>query len=82
MDILLSLIFGFLLGSLFMSKFVSNEDLENKTTVLYLCDSKKCYEPESCKDRTECNHTMDIRHAKNFVQLRPNVYVEKEKTDE
>lgn len=34
---------------------------EGSDYVAYICDGKQC---ESCSD--ECNHTLDIHHAKNF----------------
>ena len=43
--------------------------------VLYLCDMKKdCSNVRTCSD---CIHTRDIRHAKNF-ELVNDFYVEKE----
>lgn len=43
--------------------------------ILYLCDEKQC--GDSCPS-TECKHTSDISHAKNFIKGDYNSYWEKE----
>lgn len=43
-----------------------------KGTAFYLCDGKAC---DDCH-ATECKHTSDIRHAKNFSKESSNVYFE------
>lgn len=78
MDIFASLLLGFFLGCVFITKCVDPEDEENKPTIVYLCDRKRCNDDQTCES-IDCDHTMDIRHAKNFEMLRPNIYVEKEK---
>lgn len=44
--------------------------------ILYLCDGKQC--GDSCPS-TECKHTSDITHAKNFIKGDYDSYWEKEK---
>lgn len=46
--------------------------------ILYLCDGKQC--GDSCPS-TECKHTSDITHAKNFIKGDYDSYWEKEKRD-
>ena len=42
--------------------------------VMYLCDGKTC---SKC-DNSECHHTYDISHAKNFKYVGDGKYIEKE----
>lgn len=42
--------------------------------IAYVCDQKEC---ESC-DNPDCHHTLDIKHAKNFEEVEPGKYMEKE----
>lgn len=42
--------------------------------VVYLCDQKFC---KRC-DYTNCKHTKDIRHAKNFKEIVDGVFAEEE----
>lgn len=41
---------------------------ESKTTVMYLCDRRKC---ERCGEKSMglCRHTIDITYAKNFKNV-------------
>ena len=48
---------------------------EGRTDILYLCDGKRC--GETCQS-SECKHTTDISHAKNFVKDDYDSYWEKE----
>lgn len=42
--------------------------------IAYLCDGTRC---KTCDpEHTECRHTFDIRHAKNFKKIAPNYYEE------
>lgn len=43
--------------------------------VAYLCDSKACGMDADC---SECRHTTDISHAKNFKKLTEGKYMESE----
>lgn len=43
-------------------------------TVAYLCDKKKCGEKCSAMEGI-CNHTFDVRHAVNFIEIH-GVFVE------
>lgn len=47
--------------------------LEEYPRVAYVCDRKMC---EECA--SDCNHTFDIRHAKNFECIADNEYFEKD----
>lgn len=47
--------------------------------ILYLCDGKQC--GDSCLS-TECKHTSDITHAKNFIKGDYDSYWEKEKRND
>ena len=50
-------------------------------TVYFLCDGKKC-SPEKCRG-SECVHTSDPRHAKNFKERHiEDITIFIEKTDE
>lgn len=46
-----------------------------KQVIFYLCDGEK----EDCKKRScyknggECEHTKDIKHARNFEKKRPEI---------
>lgn len=45
----------------------SAQSKNNQPKVLYLCDHRAC---DRCRARhKECNHTSDIRHAKNFENI-------------
>lgn len=44
--------------------------------VLYLCDKKRCH-PCSC----ECEHTLDISHAKNFISIGDSYFEQSEVSD-
>lgn len=48
---------------------------EEVADILYLCDGKQC--GDSCSS-TQCKHTSDISHAKNFVKSDYDSYWEKE----
>ena len=39
--------------------------------IVYVCDREAC---ENCS--TECNHTSDIHHAKNFTEVAPGKFME------
>lgn len=50
-----------------------------EATVCYICDRMAC---QPCThDDISCSHTLDISHAKNFKQVRPGLYVERESED-
>lgn len=49
-----------------------NRDDEKHYKILFKCDRRKC---DVC-DENACQHTTDIRHAKNF-ELHGDVFVEK-----
>lgn len=46
--------------------------------VAYVCDQKYC--PDGC-DNPECRHTCDIQHAKNFMEIEPGKWIEREEED-
>ncbi len=48
---------------------------EKVADILYFCDGKQC--DETCPS-TECKHTSDISHAKNFIKGDYDSYWEKE----
>ena len=54
-------------------------DIKNTINVLknlkiaYLCDGTAC---KNCSG--DCTHTADIRHAKNFKEVAPGKFMEKE----
>lgn len=51
----------------------------SESTVCYICDRMAC---QPCDhDDIGCSHTLDISHAKNFKQVRPGLYVERESED-
>lgn len=48
---------------------------ERERKVVYLCDRKRC---NNCTDDWWCEHTTDIRHAKNFMYVdSADAYMEK-----
>lgn len=47
---------------------------EHPTQVAYVCDNEAC--GAACS--TECHHTTDVRHARNFECVGENQYMEKE----
>lgn len=52
-----------------MGRYVNGELKQANPTVIYLCNGKdpRCSGSFYCL--TECKHTIDVRYAKNFVQL-------------
>lgn len=65
-------------------KIFANEYIDDRNTwlpsetvadILYFCDGKQC--GETCPS-TECKHTSDISHAKNFIKGDYDSYWEKE----
>lgn len=54
-----------------------NRDDEKHYKILFKCDKRKC---DHCNNEENedygCNHTSDVRHAKNF-ELYGDVFVEK-----
>lgn len=53
------------------------ESTDEKAKVLYICDRKKCFDGECLNDL--CEHTTDIKNAKNFkYDSAANVYIESE----
>lgn len=65
-------------------KIFANEYIDDRNTwlpsekvadILYFCDGKRC--GETCPS-TECKHTSDISHAKNFIKGDYDSYWEKE----
>lgn len=44
----------------------------------YLCDRKKC---KDCR-YPDCKHTIDITHAKNFIEVEKGIFVERESKNE
>ncbi len=65
---------------IFANEYIDDRNVlvpsENVTDIFYLCDGGKC--GETCQS-TECKHTSDISHAKNFVRNCYGSYWEKEK---
>lgn len=45
----------------------------NQAKILFVCDKRKC---DFCKKG--CDHTADIKHAKNF-ELSGGIYIERKK---
>ena len=43
--------------------------------VVFLCDNTACLKPCS---KSECKHTFDVSHAKNFKEVAPGKYMEME----
>lgn len=72
--------FGTDTRKIFANEYVDDRNMwipsEDVADILYLCDGKQC--GDSCPS-TECKHTSDIFHAKNFVKSDYNSYWEKEK---
>lgn len=54
-----------------------NRDDEKHYKILFKCDKSKC---DHCSNKENedygCNHTSDVRHAKNF-ELYGDIFVEK-----
>ncbi len=62
------------------------DDEKTGEEILYLCDGEleECKKSNCYKNNGSCNHTSDIRHAKNFHKIsetRP-VFYEKEAASE
>lgn len=62
----------------------SHGHAESKEKVFYLCDGEveKCNKRICYKNNGVCNHTSDIRHAKNFHKINAShpVFYENENT--
>mgnify|MGYP003595022048 CR=1 FL=1 len=56
-----------------MIKFENTE--EHTKEVVFLCDNTACLKPCS---KSECKHTFDVSHAKNFKEVAPGKYMEME----
>lgn len=73
--------FGSDTRKIFANEYIDDRNtwpLKNDVTdVLYLCDGKSC--GDICPN-TECKHTSDISHARNFVKGDDVSYWEKEKS--
>lgn len=50
------------------------------TDAAYICDGDACVECAQVCIR-DCYHTTDIHHAKNFEEISPGVFMEKNDTD-
>lgn len=61
-------------GMLDALKTINGIDDTTPLRVAYICDHKSC---DKCNN-PECNHTFDIRHARNFEFVADNEYIEKE----
>lgn len=74
--------FGSDTRKIFANEYIDDRNtwpLKNDVTdVLYLCDGKSC--GDICPN-TECKHTSDISHARNFVKGDDVSYWEKEKSE-
>ena len=48
-----------------------SRDEKSKEKIFYLCDGEveKCNKRICYKNNGDCNHTTDIRHAKNFHKI-------------
>lgn len=51
------------------------ESSKDDYTVAYICDQKACTACNISTDR-ECYYTTDIRHAKHFMKVGPEKYME------
>lgn len=49
---------------------------EASPAVMYICDGKACEKCGAALGDSECTHTSDVRHAKNFVATGKNSYME------
>lgn len=71
--------FGSDTRKIFANEYIDDRNIwplkDNVAYVLYLCDGKSCV--DTCSG-TECKHTSDITHAKNFVKSDDGSYWEKE----
>ena len=74
--------FGTDTRKIFANEYIDDRNVwlpsEKTADILYLCDGKQC--GDSCPS-TECKHTSDISHAKNFCKGDYDSYWEKEKRD-
>ena len=74
--------FGTDTRKIFANEYIDDRNVWQKkkktADILYLCDGKQC--GDSCPS-TECKHTSDISHAKNFCKGDYDSYWEKEKRD-
>lgn len=48
--------------------------MKDKLVIAYICDGKEC--ESGCSD-SECTHTTNISHAKNFRLIEPDTYIER-----
>lgn len=56
---------------------IDGKPLKGKTKkIFFKCDRRKCDVCMAFIDDNECQHTTDIRHAKNF-EVHGDVFVEK-----
>lgn len=71
--------FGTDTRKIFANEYVDDRNAwlpsEKVADILYFCDGKQC--GETCPS-TECKHTSDISHAKNFIKGDYDSYWEKE----
>lgn len=71
-------------GVLFMIPFdIIDADIKeyNNPKVLFFCDGAGCETKRNCGH--PCNHTFDVKHAKNFTQFESeNLYYETEEGEE
>lgn len=56
----------------------SDDKRRSEMKILYLCDQERC---EECHP-DYCNHTTDIKHAKNFKEEVDRMYIEQETEDQ
>ena len=63
---------------IFANEYIDDRNVlvpsDNITDIFYLCDGEEC--SEICSS-TECKHTSDISHAKNFIRNCHGSYWEK-----
>lgn len=72
--------FGSDTRKIFANEYIDDRNARPEAVVdtLYICDRTKC--GDICPG-TECKHTSDVAHAKNFVKGEDNSYWEKENAE-
>lgn len=50
--------------------------IENQ--IAYICDETECESCQKAHPSRYCWHTTDVKHAKNFEEVSPGIFIEKE----
>ena len=67
-----------MVGFLILALLTAAKDDEADQVIAYICDEKSCEYCQADKDNRQCYHTLDIRHAANFEEVGPGMFIEKE----